>query len=142
MFSDCLDPSRVFSSIRLSGGVSSRLKQETFQGARRSPQDTGLPGNCTRTVVVAGGSASERVIMMYAMALSDDSPPPESKVVGDMTLEEARHLLQCEGGELSAWDVAVRVVSAAAVAGLTARAIVVGDATVWHLALPMLARSM
>src|SRR5688500_17903298 len=57
-----------------------------------------------------------------------------------MTHDEARHLLQCEGGELSAWDIAVRVGSAAAVAGLTARAIVVGDATVWHLALPMLAQ--
>jgi hypothetical protein len=57
------------------------------------------------------------------MTSPGESPPPESKVVGDMTLDEARHLLQCERGELSAWDIAVRVVSAAAaVAGLTARA--------------------
>ncbi len=57
-----------------------------------------------------------------------------------MTLDEARHLLQCEGGAFSTWDIAVRVVSAIAVMGLTARAIVVGDATVWHLALPILAQ--
>jgi hypothetical protein len=57
-----------------------------------------------------------------------------------MTLAEARHFLQCEGGALSAWDIAVRVASAAAVVGFTARAIVVGGATVWHLTLPMLAQ--
>lgn len=68
------------------------------------------------------------------------SPSSDRKLVGNLTVGEARHLLRAEGGELTAGEIAWRVVAALGVSALTARAIVVGEATAWHLALPMVAQ--
>jgi hypothetical protein len=72
--------------------------------------------------------------------VAPDESPRGRKLIGDLTVEDARHILHTEGGELSGWEIASRIVSVAAVSALTARAIVIGDATVWHLALPMVAQ--
>ena len=56
-----------------------------------------------------------------------------------LTIREARHIIRTEGGELSAWGITVQVITVLAVAGFSARAIIVGKATAWHLLLPMLA---
>ena len=68
------------------------------------------------------------------------SPKSNRKLVNDLTVDEARHLLRLEGGERGHRELVFQLLSAVAVATLSARAIVVGNATVWHLAAPMLAQ--
>ncbi len=58
-------------------------------------------------------------------------------LVNNLSVADARHLLQTEGGELDASQIVVQVIQIVAVAGACAYAIWVGEATVWHLALPM-----
>jgi hypothetical protein len=70
-----------------------------------------------------------------------DKPPAEFTSAGEHEVEDDRHLIACEG-ELSGFDVALRLASTAAVAALTARAILIGDATAWHLLLPMVAQGL
>lgn len=60
-------------------------------------------------------------------------------LVNDLTVGDARHLLKTEGGKLDASQIAIRLVSTAAVAIGCAYAIWAEHATVWHLALPMVA---
>jgi hypothetical protein len=67
---------------------------------------------------------------------ADVSPTPTS----GPPVENERHLLACEGGELSKVQVAVELVSVVAIAATTAWAIAAGHATAWHLALPMVAQ--
>jgi hypothetical protein len=62
-----------------------------------------------------------------------------SLLVNDLTVADARHLLKTEGGKLDASQISIRLVSTAAVAIGCAYAIWAGHATVWHLALPMVA---
>jgi hypothetical protein len=61
-------------------------------------------------------------------------------LVNKLSVEDARHLLKGEGGELTGAELVLQLASVAVVAFLTARAIIVGDASVWHLALPMVAQ--
>ena len=61
-------------------------------------------------------------------------------LVNNLSIGDARHLLKCEGGELTVGDVVTELVTSAIVAATLARAIWVGDATSWHLFLPMLAQ--
>lgn len=61
-------------------------------------------------------------------------------LVNNLTVADARHIVNCEGGELSAGDIATELITSAVVAGALARAIWVGDATSWHLFLPMVAQ--
>lgn len=58
-------------------------------------------------------------------------------LVNNLSVADARHLLQTEGGELDASQIVVQVIQITAVAGACAYAIWVGEATAWHLALPM-----
>jgi hypothetical protein len=67
-----------------------------------------------------------------------NSPP--NMLVNKLSVEDARHLLKGEGGELTGTELILQLASTAVVAGFTARAIIVGNATVWHLALPMFAQ--
>jgi hypothetical protein len=71
-----------------------------------------------------------------------DRPKSESSrmLVNDLSIEDARDLLRNEGGELRPAQVAIQLVTIAAVAATCARAIWVGRATAWHLALPMAAQ--
>lgn len=71
-----------------------------------------------------------------AEPVSDNDPSP---LVNDLTVADARHLLKTEGGSLDASQIAIRVVSIAVVGLACAYAIWAGHATVWHLALPMVA---
>jgi hypothetical protein len=61
----------------------------------------------------------------------------EPMLVNKLSVQEARHLIQCEGGELKASQIAIQAVQIVAVATACAYAIWIGQATVWHLALPM-----
>lgn len=61
-------------------------------------------------------------------------------LVNNLSVADARHLLLNEGGELTATDVVMQLSGTALVAALTARALLTGNATVWHLALPMVAQ--
>ncbi len=69
--------------------------------------------------------------------------PPASnnrkKLVNNLTVADAKHLLQNEGGPLDLPTVIFQLISSFVVAGFTARAIWKGNATVWHLALPSVA---
>jgi hypothetical protein len=68
-------------------------------------------------------------------------PPKSSRMlVNKLSVDDARHLLQNEGGELTAAEIVLQLLAAVAVSALTARAIWVGNATVWHLAMPMVAQ--
>lgn len=60
--------------------------------------------------------------------------------MNNLTVADARHIIKCEGGELTAGDMAIEVTTSVIVAAALARAIWVGDATSWHLFLPMLAQ--
>ena len=62
------------------------------------------------------------------------------KINPDLTVEDAAHILATDGW-ITPGEAVLDIVAAIAVAALTARAIVVGNATVWHLALPLLAQS-
>lgn len=59
------------------------------------------------------------------------------KLVNDLTVGDARHLLATEGGPLDVSQIALRAVSTVVVSAACAYAIWAGHATVWHLALPM-----
>lgn len=61
-------------------------------------------------------------------------------LVNKLSVEDARRLLKGEGGELTLTELILQLASIAVVSGFTARAIIVGNATVWHLALPMVAQ--
>lgn len=61
-------------------------------------------------------------------------------LVNDLSVADARHLLRCEGGELTLRDFAIQGTSIAITFGLLARAIASGGATVWHMLLPMVAQ--
>jgi hypothetical protein len=66
--------------------------------------------------------------------------PPGQKLVNNLTVADARHIVNCEGGELTAGEIAIEITITAIVSAMLARAIWVGDATSWHLFLPMLAQ--
>jgi hypothetical protein len=81
--------------------------------------------------------------------MHEDEPLPDEKrrrrrareygktLVNDLTVGDARHLLATEGGPLDGSEILARGVSIAVVAAACAYAIWAGQATVWHLALPM-----
>jgi hypothetical protein len=72
---------------------------------------------------------------------SDKNPAnSDRKLVNDLTVEDARHLLGNEGGHLSWDELTVRIVTELTVAGALAYAIWRGNVTAWHLALPSLAQ--
>ena len=58
-------------------------------------------------------------------------------LVNKLTVGDAVHLVRTEGGTLSRIQIALRVATVVIVAAFTARAIVAGQATAWHLFLPM-----
>ena len=62
------------------------------------------------------------------------------KLVNNLTVADARHIVNCEGGELTPGALAIKLTTTAIVSATLARAIWVGDATAWHLFLPMLAQ--
>jgi hypothetical protein len=62
---------------------------------------------------------------------------PVEMLVNKLSVEDATHLVRTEGGSLTTAQIVFRVITVVAVAVFTARAIVVGDATAWHLFLPM-----
>ncbi len=70
-------------------------------------------------------------------------PPRNSKdsdgaiLVNKLTVKDAVHLVKTEGGSLSTGQIAFRVATILIIAAFTARAIRVGQATAWHLFLPM-----
>lgn len=64
----------------------------------------------------------------------------DSKLVNNLTVADARHIVACEGGELTIGETIIEVLTSALVAGAIARAIWVGNATAWHLFLPMAAQ--
>lgn len=61
-------------------------------------------------------------------------------LVNNLTVADARHIVNCEGGELTPGALATEIITTAIVSATLARAIWVGDATSWHLFLPMLAQ--
>lgn len=65
------------------------------------------------------------------------NPPKEELLVNKLTVRDATHLVKVEGGSLSHGQIAFRAAAIIGVAAFTARAIVVGEATAWHLFLPM-----
>jgi hypothetical protein len=62
------------------------------------------------------------------------------KLVNDLTVGDARHILRAEGGPLTPGLIASRLMNIAIVQGAVAWAIIAGGATVWHLLLPMVAQ--
>lgn len=70
-------------------------------------------------------------------------PPSSGKspfLRGKLPIEDARHMLRNEGGDLTLAEIAGRLATTLAVAGGAALALGRGEATAWHLALPMLAQ--
>src|SRR4051812_12274242 len=74
------------------------------------------------------------------MRSDEQTPAASEKLIGDLTVADAQHILDCEGGKLTRGQYALQFVEVAAVAATTARAIMIGRATAWHLALPMVAQ--
>lgn len=74
------------------------------------------------------------------MSSDKNSPTFDRKLVNDLTVEDARHLLGNEGGHLSWDELVVRIVTELTVAAALAYAIWRGNVTAWHLALPSLAQ--
>lgn len=64
----------------------------------------------------------------------------DDKLVNNLTIEDARHILRSEGGELTPGLVVSRLMNIAIIQGSVAWAIAAGGATVWHLLLPMVAQ--
>jgi hypothetical protein len=74
------------------------------------------------------------------MKSGKETPPDQRLLINKLTVKDARDILRTEGGEFTAGGLALQLLAIAAVAAFTARAIWVGNATVWHLALPMVAQ--
>ena len=74
------------------------------------------------------------------MSKKVETPESASKLVNELTVQDARHLMRNQGGELTPRELAIQIVMVVVVAAMTARAIWVGNATVWHLALPLFAQ--
>ncbi|MBP7948235.1 MAG: hypothetical protein KA004_01175 [Verrucomicrobiales bacterium] len=68
-------------------------------------------------------------------ALSSGSRSQDTR----LSVEDARHLVRVEGGELTPGRAAMRIGTAGIIAAFTAKAILKGKATAIHLALPMAA---
>ncbi|MBX3435287.1 MAG: hypothetical protein KF847_18365 [Pirellulales bacterium] len=64
----------------------------------------------------------------------------ERMLVNKLSVDDARRMLRNEGGEMSPFDLVVQGLTIVGIAGLTAWAIRAGEATAWHLFLPMLAQ--
>src|SRR4051812_28578705 len=64
----------------------------------------------------------------------------QAKLIGDLTVGDAQHILACEGGRLSAAQYTLQFIEVVAITSATAWAIITGRATAWHLALPMVAQ--
>lgn len=62
------------------------------------------------------------------------------KLVNDLTVGDARHILRAEGGPLTPGLIASRLANIVIIQGAVAWAIFAGGATVWHLLLPMVAQ--
>lgn len=60
------------------------------------------------------------------------------KLVNNLTIKDAIHLLRSEGGNLSPLGFGFRLLLVIVVAIFTARAIIHGSATIWHLFLPLI----
>jgi hypothetical protein len=73
------------------------------------------------------------------MGSKSKEPKPQDTaiLVNKLTVRDAVHLVRTEGGTLSRIQIAFRVATVVIVAAFTARAIVAGQATAWHLFLPM-----
>lgn len=71
------------------------------------------------------------------MARTEKGKSGDELLVNKLSVKDAIHLVRVEGGSLTTAQIIFRLVTVAAVAAFTARAIVVGDATAWHLFLPM-----
>ncbi len=56
-----------------------------------------------------------------------------------MTIREARHILSCEGGELTVRELVIEIAWSIGLSASLAWAIAVGQATAWHMLVPMLA---
>ncbi|HMP03447.1 MAG TPA: hypothetical protein PKD86_16725 [Gemmatales bacterium] len=67
------------------------------------------------------------------------SQPDGRLLVNKLTVADARHMLRAEG-VLTRTELAIHLLVTVSVAALMARAIVAGEATAWHLLLPMLAQ--
>lgn len=63
----------------------------------------------------------------------------DSILVNKLSVRDAAHLVKTEGGSLSTGQIAFRLATVVLVAAFTARAIVLGSATAWHLFLPLVA---
>lgn len=74
------------------------------------------------------------------MSPDKNSPNRVRKLVNDLTVEDARHLLRNEGGDLTAQELVTQGLSILAVSATCAYAIWQGNVTAWHLALPSLAQ--
>jgi hypothetical protein len=74
------------------------------------------------------------------MPPANNTPESQRKLIGNLTVADARHTLLLEGGGLTRGQLAFELLSVAIVAAFTARAIVVGNATAWHLVMPMVAQ--
>ncbi len=70
---------------------------------------------------------------------SATSSTGEAILVNQLSVRDAVHLVKTEGGSLSTGRIVFRLATVALVAAFTARAIVLGYATAWHLFLPMVA---
>lgn len=86
----------------------------------------------------------ERDRNLHAESNPGKPPPPgprsaDAILVNQLTVGSAVHLVKTEGGALSTGRIGFRALVVLLVAGFTARAIVLGHATVWHLFLPMVA---
>ncbi len=64
---------------------------------------------------------------------------PGKILVNQLTVADAQHLFRVEGGAITRSDVIFQLVSICTVSGFLARAILLGQVTIWHLFLPMIA---
>jgi hypothetical protein len=71
------------------------------------------------------------------MASNAQPPSGDRMLVNKLSVKDARRLLRLEGGELTLTELGLQLASSLVIAAFTARAILIGNATVWHLALPM-----
>lgn len=78
-----------------------------------------------------------RAILPSSHEKKNTGDADSSILVNKLTVKDAVHLVKMEGGSLSKGQIIFRVATVLVVAAFTARAIVVGQATAWHLFLPM-----
>lgn len=110
---------------------------------RSDPADPQTPAGEKRGRRSGGFRAfSRRAEKVEEAAGKTRRPKRIERLDGNFTIHEAQQILRAEGGELTVHETVVQVLWTLFLFGSLAWAIIVGNATIWHMAVPLVVEYM